>query len=654
MKRLLKAIKNTRTAWNGNWTAIVLLVAFLSCGLLIASKFIHDLAVASGFRTLSAATIDLGREIHSHVRGDQKQLEHLARIIAELDEVDSRETRLILSTYKGGDMVSRLEILFPDDRVLLKDGTVVDATGRLSFAAEAEKGVHISDLEDDLGGRGKKVLRNYVPIRKNGEDAALLMGVADVERLPELYNSRAYGGRSHVYVLDGRSGDFLVDTWHNTLGNIKNMGRRKARPGNSMERMEADLAAGRSGNIAILSRTSGECLYAHYEPVGVNTWSVMLSAPESVVFEGARKIRAAFYVLASFVFIVCGCCFAWMLFKARKQTREKEFLLRQVRYMFAVEKDLFDAHRTPGRLADALREIAEMMEVEGAFFLILEKGLEKTPRLWTERGPREVPEEAGPDAAPEAACPVLYECLRHERSVILAGAEESCSGGDGAEALRECSRLHNCVVDSLMATLVEDADGNMAGILGVVNLRREWMNAEWLENVALSFSMALYNMKSYQKIKEMGMVDYLTGLLNRNSFQNAVAEHAYDSASFACVYVDVNGLHELNNSEGHRAGDRMLRFVADTLKHEFGDRDAYRIGGDEFVVFVPGEDEAGLKRKMDNVEQAVMARNYHISCGVAWRRREAPTQETVDEAERGMYEAKRRYYQGAHNRRGIR
>lgn len=78
----------------------------------------------------------------------------------------------------------------------------------------------------------------------------------------------------------------------------------------------------------------------------------------------------------------------------------------------------------------------------------------------------------------------------------------------------------------------------------------------------------------------------------------------------SCVYVDVNGLHELNNTRGYAAGDKMLQFVGKTLQKEFGERNSFRIGGDEFVVLAIGEnaelinlnkytDEASIFRKVN-------------------------------------------------------
>lgn len=66
-------------------------------------------------------------------------------------------------------------------------------------------------------------------------------------------------------------------------------------------------------------------------------------------------------------------------------------------------------------------------------------------------------------------------------------------------------------------------------------------------------------------------------------------------SSAICVYIDANGLHELNNERGHEAGDLMLRFVAESLMEQFPKGSLYRVGGDEFVVFPAPVEGADLR-----------------------------------------------------------
>lgn len=77
--------------------------------------------------------------------------------------------------------------------------------------------------------------------------------------------------------------------------------------------------------------------------------------------------------------------------------------------------------------------------------------------------------------------------------------------------------------------------------------------------------------------------DVLTGIKNRNSFEH---EHMplpnEKQPPNYYIYADVNGLHEMNNTQGHEAGDEMLKSVASGLKEIFGAENSYRIGRAEF------------------------------------------------------------------------
>ena len=60
----------------------------------------------------------------------------------------------------------------------------------------------------------------------------------------------------------------------------------------------------------------------------------------------------------------------------------------------------------------------------------------------------------------------------------------------------------------------------------------------------------------------------LTGLYNRASFERIFRQRW---ESFSVVYIEGNHLHEVNNREGHEAGDRQIRAIADALGRTFGD-----------------------------------------------------------------------------------
>lgn len=150
-----------------------------------------------------------------------------------------------------------------------------------------------------------------------------------------------------------------------------------------------------------------------------------------------------------------------------------------------------------------------------------------------------------------------------------------------------------------------------------------------------------------RKVSILSETDLLTGLCNRNSYEQEL--EAYSSMcnqALSCVYVDVNGLHEMNNTKGHAAGDKMLQFVGKTLQKEFGERNSFRIGGDEFVVLVTDEKEEVIQAKIDRVQVLVEEKSYHVSIGCSvGNTSETDISLLINTAEKHMYEAKQLFYQ---------
>ena len=133
------------------------------------------------------------------------------------------------------------------------------------------------------------------------------------------------------------------------------------------------------------------------------------------------------------------------------------------------------------------------------------------------------------------------------------------------------------------------------------------------------FLFILGNMKkSLEATEESANIDALTGLPNRNRYEKFCRLIGNKTNELSCIYIDANGLHEINNTRGHLAGDQMLRFIADTLKVEFGENNVYRIGGDEFVVFQKKKLKIELELILQRVHGEIGRNNYHISSGLGF------------------------------------
>ena len=159
-----------------------------------------------------------------------------------------------------------------------------------------------------------------------------------------------------------------------------------------------------------------------------------------------------------------------------------------------------------------------------------------------------------------------------------------------------------------------------------------------------------------RQIKYMSQTDLLTGVKNRNYYENQLQKYPKRcSSTLFCVYGDVNGLHEVNNRQGHSAGDRMLREVAAAMQAYFGPDHTYRVGGDEFVALRMDVPPETMSAELERLRQELAGKGYHVSFGMAVReKRQGPfeMQELVKEAESAMFSAKREFYrQPEHNRR---
>lgn len=145
-------------------------------------------------------------------------------------------------------------------------------------------------------------------------------------------------------------------------------------------------------------------------------------------------------------------------------------------------------------------------------------------------------------------------------------------------------------------------------------------------------------------LKRMSFEDSLTGLYNRNRFSHTMQRlenEAKGHLGIACF--DINGLKSVNDNQGHSAGDELICRAADHIGRIFP-KQAYRIGGDEFVVIDERRNESQFREAVAYVCESMNKENIHISAGLSWRESPESVKEQYEEADRRMYEDKSRYY----------
>lgn len=178
--------------------------------------------------------------------------------------------------------------------------------------------------------------------------------------------------------------------------------------------------------------------------------------------------------------------------------------------------------------------------------------------------------------------------------------------------------------------------------------------ADWsLVQVALTDITARKKAEAY--LEFLGKHDILTKLYNRSYFVDELNRlDRKGPLPVTIIVADLNGLKLVNDTLGHAAGDALLRRAGEVL-HEAVTKPhcAARIGGDEFVVIMPGSHEAEGTTMAADIEELVEVNNQFytgpalsFSLGVATSLATERLEDTVRRADKRMYEAKRQHYEG--------
>ena len=455
--------------------AVTLLIGvLLFCSVFFLVRRANREITQRSFDELTTATRQIAKDFVDTANADQTILSAMAELIAGHDERDNDAVLRIMKSFSLSEtFVSTVALLRPDGTLLLTDGTRYDVSDTFDFETEAARGAYISDRVTSYFAPEKLVVRNVVPVKRDGETIAILYGVVFLQELSRNYQIDPYNGNAALLLVDGNNGDILLDTWHDSLGNLSELRGRKMLKGYTYEEAMKKIPNGIGGDMCTVSRSTGLTIYLHYEPVCINNWSVVLGVNEGEALAGTRGVVQTLSTMAIIV---------------------TALLLSYLGFM-----------------------------------------------VW-----------------------------------YLASARRS--------------------------------------------------------------------------VYRTSITDQGTGLMNRVAYEKLLhGGERHTSVPAVCIYIDVNGLHEINNKHGHGAGDELLQSVAECLRAQFPDGGLYRIGGDECVVFSKA-DAAVCEARMQAVSSALAAQDYSISYGIAAQRASAGLGDLVREADENMLKNKRSYY-AEHDRR---
>jgi len=164
---------------------------------------------------------------------------------------------------------------------------------------------------------------------------------------------------------------------------------------------------------------------------------------------------------------------------------------------------------------------------------------------------------------------------------------------------------------------------------------------------ALFGLLSLYEARRSRRAREDALADSLTGLANREGLEQRLEAEwrravRYDR-DLGLLLLDLDGFKEINDTQGHMAGDRILREAAAAISGRIRVTDfASRFGGDEFVVLCPETADGGLKALADGLEETLRRHRIRASAGFTQREpSDSSPHDLVARADAAMYRRKR-------------
>jgi len=145
-------------------------------------------------------------------------------------------------------------------------------------------------------------------------------------------------------------------------------------------------------------------------------------------------------------------------------------------------------------------------------------------------------------------------------------------------------------------------------------------HVETAVSLAAQVVVALENARLHRMVERQAMVDSLTGLANRRSFEESLRSELARATRFGdsvCVVLaDLDDFKQVNDQHGHAAGDEVLKAFAGALRKTVRESDvAGRWGGEEFALVLPGTDAAGGARLAERARAAIEGRRVKMPNG---------------------------------------
>ncbi|MFI3201207.1 MAG: EAL domain-containing protein [Eubacteriales bacterium] len=212
---------------------------------------------------------------------------------------------------------------------------------------------------------------------------------------------------------------------------------------------------------------------------------------------------------------------------------------------------------------------------------------------------------------------------------------------------REYEILDSQGIVSLVTAPLKNEEGDYSGFMGVDNPKSHIKNTGLIRSISKFIDAFFDRNVLMQELNRLSYTDSLTGMENRYSYERKLKIITKQKVStMGVAYYDINFLKRINDTQGHEGGDQAIISCANVMKEVF-EEDAYRIGGDEFVILCPEMQEEEFLFKMEELKNLSNANQMaHASIGYVWSDEIHDVMKLIQEADRRMYIEKEKVHRG--------
>ena len=595
------------------------------------------------FNRLENASETMVQSIKNRVNDDLNYLRLIGKDFSNEDHLPTyEEYKARLSTFEDVSLFERVDLLMKNNTLYTMHDEVQQIYTNeflvLNSAAEYMDLVHTDTLTN------KRSENYYVPIVQNDLVVAYLVGVIQCDTMDDQFYTKILNGKTHNLIIDTTDGQVVMDNQDLNIDNIaSDTDFKLLSPKKNVLKQIHSL---KSGVVAF--EKNGEKKYLVYRPVGVCNWELLVTVNEEAAFASALTLKKNYMVMVICEILILLLYCGFYITKVRRISKKSNELTEDLNVsntlIQCVRKLSNDLYKE-STIDEILQIICEFYQAERCYVLDLDMDNKKVNGIF-EYGKRH------DDIHIEN---MVRLCLEHMDLVNqFFENQKSYYIEDVAREIPSTSPLYLSFIQQKIQSIIVVPfmdNQKIKGVFAVDNPKQNYYQKDFLESLCFFIKTAMAREKEKTRLKNLSYVDSLTYAQNRNHFNEYIEQNKNaELHSLGVIYLDLNGLKEINDKMGHIAGDTLIISASYALQEIFLDN-SYRVGGDEFVVIEQDVSEFLFFDQYSKLLKRMKELEISVATGCVWKETCSNLSETLQEADHKMYEDKKRYYSLAENDR---